>query len=98
MSFNVIYTWSPATRCTHEWRYTDVANPCAGVKGHREGRDRYIEDDEYRAVWEKMHFTMQDAMDVPYLTGQRPGDVLGRRKSATVFAEERGDFVESDTA
>ena len=63
--------------CAREWGYTDVANPCAGVKGHKEsGRDRYVEDDEYSAVWEKAHFTVQDAMDVAYLTGQRPGDVI----------------------
>ena len=56
---------------------TDVANPCEGVKGHKEtGRDRYVEDEEYRAVWEKAHFTVQDAMDIAYLTGQRPGDVI----------------------
>lgn len=63
--------------CAREWGYTDVANPCAGVKGHKEtGRDRYVEDDEYHAVWGKAHFTVQDAMDVAYLTGQRPGDVI----------------------
>src|SRR5262249_50464673 len=29
--------------CAREWGYTDAANPCAGVKGHREtGRDRYV--------------------------------------------------------
>jgi len=63
--------------CAREWGYTDAANPCAGVKGHREaGRDRYVEDSEYKAVWEKAHFTVQDAMDIAYLTGQRPGDVI----------------------
>lgn len=63
--------------CAREWGYTDVANPCAGVKGHKEtGRDRYVEDDEFSAVREKAHFTVQDAMDVAYLTGQRPGDVI----------------------
>jgi integrase len=63
--------------CAREWGYTDAPNPCAGVKGHREtGRDRYVEDDEYRAVYDQAHFTVQDAMDVAYLTGQRPADVL----------------------
>lgn len=59
------------------WGYTDAPNPCAGIKGHKEtGRDRYVEDDEFRAVWEKGHYTLQDAMDLALLTGQRPADVL----------------------
>lgn len=63
--------------CAREWGYTSAPNPCAGVKGHKEtGRDRYVEDDEFRAVWDRAHFTVQDAMDVAYLTGQRPGDVI----------------------
>ena len=65
-----------------EWGYTDSPNPCAGVKGHREtGRDRYVEDAEYRAVYERAHFTVQDAMDLAYLTGQRPADVLKMQRS-----------------
>lgn len=57
--------------------YTDAPNPCAGVKGHREtGRDRYIEDVEFLAVWSKAHYTVQDAMDLAHLTGQRPADLL----------------------
>ncbi|MBP7393653.1 MAG: hypothetical protein KA945_07430 [Zoogloea sp.] len=59
------------------WGYTDAPNPCAGIKGHKEtGRDRYIEDDEFKAVWEKRHYTLQNAMDLALLTGQRPADVL----------------------
>jgi len=60
-----------------EHGFTDAPNPCAGVKGHREtGRDRYIEDSEFLAVWEKAHYTIQDAMDLAHLTGQRPADLL----------------------
>lgn len=60
-----------------EWGYTDAPNPCAGVKGHKEtGRDRYVEDYEFAAVWAKAHYTVQDAMDLALLTGQRPADVL----------------------
>ena len=35
-----------------------------------------MEDDEFRAVWEKGHYTLKDAMDLALLTGQRPADVL----------------------
>lgn len=62
--------------------YTDAPNPCAGVKGHKEtGRDRYVEDDEFVAVWNKAHYTVQDAMDLAHLTGQRPADLLKLNRS-----------------
>jgi integrase len=65
-----------------ECGFTDASNPCAGIKGHREtGRDRYIEDSEYLAVWNKAHYTIQDAMDLAHLTGQRPADLLKLNKS-----------------
>jgi hypothetical protein len=60
-----------------EWGYTDATNPCQGVKGFKEsGRDRYVSDDEFRAVWEKADQTTRDAMDLALVTGQRPADVL----------------------
>src|SRR5450830_1400769 len=59
------------------WGYTDITNPCTGIKGHKEkGRDRYVSDDEYAAVWACAHPTVQDAMDLALCTGQRPADVL----------------------
>jgi integrase len=57
--------------------YTDASNPCAGVRGHREaGRDRYVEHDEFLAVRGAADESVQDAMDLAYLTGQRPADLL----------------------
>jgi integrase len=59
------------------WGYTDITNPCTGIKGHKEkARDRYVSDDEYAAVWGCAHPTVQDAMDLALCTGQRPADVL----------------------
>lgn len=59
------------------WGYTEAPNPCAGIKGHREtGRDRYVSDAEYQAVWTAADADLRDAMDVALLTGQRPADVL----------------------
>lgn len=56
--------------------YTAKANPCAGIKGYREdGRDVYVEDDVYQAVWEAASVPLRDALDLLYLTGQRPADV-----------------------
>lgn len=60
-----------------EWGYTDATNPCQGVKGFKEsGRDRYVSDGEFQAVWEQADPTLRDAMDLALLTGQRPADVL----------------------
>lgn len=72
------HIWNKA----REWGCTDKANPCQGVRGFREaGRDIYVEDAVYRAVWEAADGALQDAMDLAYLTGQRPGDVLGLRET-----------------
>jgi len=60
-----------------EWGYTDAPNPCQGVKGFTvAGRDRYVTDAEFAAVHAKADQTLQDAMDVALVTGQRPADVL----------------------
>ena len=69
---------------SHMWNrarergYTDGVNPCYGVEGHAEpGRENvYIEDDDYHAVWEAADQPTRDAMDLAYLTGQRPADTL----------------------
>ena len=68
---------------SHIWNYargkglTNKANPCAGIKGNTEtGRDIYVEDAVYRAVWDAAGDTLRDAIDLAYLTGQRPADVL----------------------
>jgi integrase len=57
--------------------YTALPNPCQGIKGFKEtGRDVYVEESEYRAIWEMADPVLRDAMDLAYLTGQRPADVL----------------------
>ena len=63
-----------------EWGYTAASNPCAGIKGFAEhGRDTYIEDATYKSVWDAADWPTRDAMDLAYLTGQRPADVLKMR-------------------
>jgi integrase len=65
-----------------QWGYTDAANPCQGVKGFTEsGRDRYVTDTEFQAVRTEADPTLQDAMDLALLTGQRPADVLKIQRS-----------------
>lgn len=56
---------------------TDAANPCAGVKKNKEsGRDVYVEDEAFKAVWLAADEPTRDAMDLAYLSGQRPADTL----------------------
>jgi integrase len=56
---------------------TSNPNPCAGIKGNKEkGRDVYIDNSVFAAVWAAAETPLQDAMDLAYLTGQRPADVL----------------------
>ncbi|MCX4150775.1 MULTISPECIES: tyrosine-type recombinase/integrase [Paraburkholderia] len=70
-----------------EWGYANAPNPCAGVKGFREsGRDIYVTDEAFRAVYAVAHPTLQDAMDLAYLTGQRPADVL-KVKRADIWGD-----------
>lgn len=57
--------------------YTAKPNPCMGIKGFKEeGRDVYLEDVEYQRVWDAADVCLRDAMDLAYLTGQRPSDTL----------------------
>lgn len=57
--------------------YTNLPNPCAGVKGFtEEGRDVYVEDVEFQRVWDAADVCLRDAMDLAYLIGQRPADTL----------------------
>lgn len=62
------------------WELTSTPNPCAGIKGFTEtGRDIYIEDTVFDAVWEAADIALRDALDLAYLTGQRPADTLAMR-------------------
>ena len=72
---------------SHIWNYarqtglTTLPNPCAGVRGFAEtGRkDVYIEDEVYAAVYACANQSLKDALDMAYLSGQRPADVLKMR-------------------
>jgi len=56
---------------------TDLPNPCSGIKSFREyGRETYVYDDAFQAVWDKADIPTREAMDLAYLTGGRPADLL----------------------
>lgn len=70
------HVWNMA----REWGYTDRENPVAGVRRNKlPPRDVYIDDDVWQLVYEHASPLVRDAMDVAYLTGQRPADVLKMR-------------------
>lgn len=65
-----------------EWGLTDKANPCFGLRRNKETpRDYYAGDVVWNAVYGQAPQELRDAMDLAYLTGQRPADVL--KASAT---------------
>ncbi|MFJ4116997.1 tyrosine-type recombinase/integrase [Pseudomonas psychrophila] len=68
---------SHAFTIAREWGLTDKANPCFGVRRNKEKpRDFYAGDIVWNAVYSEAAQELKDAMDLAYLTGQRPADVL----------------------
>lgn len=60
-----------------EWGYTAKENPARGVRKNKEKpRDFYADDTVWQAVYDHACNELKDAMDLNYLTGQRPADVL----------------------
>ena len=60
-----------------EWGMTDKANPCFGLRRNKETpRDYYAGDIVWKAIYSEAPQELKDAMDLAYLTGQRPADVL----------------------
>lgn len=71
-----------ASLFSHMWNWargkglTDLPNPCEGIRRNKEkGRDVYVEDGVFQAVYKHADSALRDAMDLAYLTGQRVGDV-----------------------
>ena len=65
-----------------EWGFTAKENPVKGVRKNKEKpRDYYADDETWAAVYGAACQELQDAMDLNYLTGQRPADVLKMRLS-----------------
>lgn len=63
-----------------EWGHTEKENPCRGVRKNKEkSRDFYADDALWDAVYEHAAPELKRAMDLAYLTGQRPADVRKMR-------------------
>ena len=65
-----------------EQGWTSKENPCRNVKKHsKKPREVYIEDYLYQAVYQAAGQQMRDLMDIAYITGQRPVDIVGIHSS-----------------
>ena len=65
-----------------EQGWTSKENPCRNVKKHsKKRREVYIEDYLYQAVYQAAGQQMRDLMDIAYITGQRPVDIVGIHSS-----------------
>lgn len=77
-----IATLSHVFNTAREWGLTTKENPCRGVKKNKETpRDYYAKDIVWDAVYRQAVPELKDAMDLAYLTGQRPADVISLRKT-----------------
>lgn len=67
-----------------EWGLTERENPCQGIRKNREApRDYYANAAIWDAVYAVAEQELKEAMDLGYLTGQRPADVLIMRSDDT---------------
>ena len=90
-------TFSHMFNMARAWGWTERENPTKGIKGLSVGkREVYIDDRVYKAVYDKGDEPLRDAMDLVYLTGQRPGDV--RRMSDHDIADGYLEVKQSKTA
>lgn len=67
------------------WGITEKENPAAGVRKNKETpRDFYADATIWNAVYEVAVPELKDPMDLAYLTGQRPADILAMRASDVI--------------
>lgn len=67
-----------------EWGLTERENPCQGVRKNKEvPRDYYANAVVWGAVYGMAEPELKEAMDLGYLTGQRPADVIIMRSDDT---------------
>lgn len=69
-------------------------NPCKGIKRYQEkARDRYVTDDEYKAVYNLAIPNLKAAMEISYLCAARQRDVLDLKRDDML---EQGLFIEQN--
>lgn len=76
-----IATLSHVFNMARDWGLTANQNPCQGVRKNKETpRDYYASEAVWKAVYRCAVPELKDAIDLAYLTGQRPADVLLMRR------------------
>ncbi|WP_439236344.1 tyrosine-type recombinase/integrase [Lonepinella koalarum] len=79
---NEIILFHHIWQMAREWGYTKLACPSEGIKKHKlTARDVYVEDHIFQKVYEFADQTLKDLMDLAYLTGQRPVDIVKIHRS-----------------
>ncbi|MBF0786158.1 integrase [Muribacter muris] len=64
-----------------QWGYTKLPSPAESVnKFPIKRRDIYVEDHIFQLIYQHANQDMQDLMDLAYLTGQRPVDIVSIQK------------------
>lgn len=80
---------SHAFNMAREWGLYSKENPTRGVRRNKEEpRDVYVTDEVWQAVYQEAPRDLRLAMDLAYLTGQRPADVRTMR-----WADVNDDFL-----
>ena len=65
-----------------EWGYTEKINPARAIPKNKETpREYYIEDHIFNILKSFADNELKDAMELSYLTGQRPADILKMHKN-----------------
>ena len=59
----------------------DGASPVVGIRGKKAHRERYVTDAEYAGVLLGAEQPLRDFIELCYLTGQRPSDILKMRRT-----------------
>jgi hypothetical protein len=71
-------------------------NPCRGSTRNRESpKKRYVNDDEFLAIFEKSNEAFQDLISAAYLSGARQTDIIAWTRSQ--MTEKGIEYVESKT-
>jgi integrase len=80
---------SHAFNMAREWGIYNRDNPVRGVRRNKEApRDVYVTDEVWQEVYQQAPLDLRTAMDIAYLTGQRPADVRKMR-----WADVDDDFL-----
>lgn len=81
MANNEFALFNHIWRYARQWGYTKLPSPTESVDKFPIGRrDNYVEDHIFQLVYQYANQDIKDLMDLAYLTGQRPRDLVNIQK------------------